>query len=107
MAAKIQTSAGPDQMVIGLRDGHAPCGGQPQRARAGVQPARHVAVQYAADAHQGVAAAPRPDMPRAAAAHRRGHLGEFVLSLNAYAEGTRRTAACHAPFKELTLQGCA
>ena len=40
-----------------LREGRTPCGGQPQRAHADVQPARHPAVRRAVDVHQDVAVA--------------------------------------------------
>jgi len=60
-----------------------------------MQPARHVAVRRAVDVHQDVAAAWHLDVPRAAAAHCRGHPGEFVLSLNAYYSGSTIVAILH------------
>ena len=45
---------------------------------------QYVEVQYAVDVHQYVAATRHLDIPRAAVAHCRENLGEFILSLNRY-----------------------
>ena len=60
---------------------------------------QYAEVQYAVDVHRYAAVARHLDIPRAAAAHCRGNLGEFMLSLNIYAktrarQRTFKTDAC-------------